>query len=279
MSNFARTQQNSWAKENDLILNPDESTGNLFYSRSGRIQQNTKPKNQQHSQSYSQKLNFAEHTRITKEKADKSLNVVKALTSTTWGKQKETLIATYKTITQPVIEYGNTLWLPIISDTNLNKLQTTQNTALRIITGCTADTNIQHLHTETQILPLSTHLKLHASQLRQKAQFPTHTLHSLTKQNPSRRQMKQTIFENTSFTTNVDTTPTNTTETTVQENIKEIHHSIAENHIQSLKPNKIINQPALPINKDEQTLLRKTRRTFAQLRQTNLLTSKASSTK
>src|SRR6476469_4398157 len=80
------------------------------------------------------------------------------------GKQNETLIATYKAITRPVIEYGNTLWSPIISYTNLNKLQATQNTALRIITGCTADTNIQHLHTETEILPLSIHLKLHASQ-------------------------------------------------------------------------------------------------------------------
>src|SRR6476619_6366593 len=189
--------------------------------------------------------------RITKEKADKSFNVVKALTSTTCGKQKETLIATYKTITRPVIEYGNTLWSPIISDTNFDKPQTTQNTALRIITGCTADTNIQYLHTETQILPLSSHLKLHASQLRQKAQFPTHPLHPLTKQNPSRRQMKQTIFENTSFTTNIDANPTNTTETTVQRNIREIHHSIIENHLQSLKPNKIISQLAPPINKDE----------------------------
>src|SRR6476619_1238708 len=202
--------------------------------------------------------------RITKEKADKSFNVVKALTSTTWGKQKETLIATYKTITQPVIEYGNIFWSAIISDTNLNKLQTTQNTALRIITGCTADTNIQHLHTETQILPLSTHLKLRISQLRQKAQLPTNPLHSLTKQNPSRRQMKQTIFENTSFTTNLDANPTNTTEATVQRNIKEIHHSILENHMQSLKPNKIINQPTPSINKDEQTLLMKTRRMLAQ---------------
>src|SRR6476661_6992114 len=95
----------------------------------------------------------------------------------------------------------------------------------------------------------------------------THSqLHSLTKQNPSRRQMKQTIFVNASFTTNLDANPTNTTETTVQRNIKEIHHSIAENHIQSLKPNKIINQPAPPINKDEQTLFRKIRRTLAQLR-------------
>src|SRR6476469_2643028 len=75
--------------------------------------------------------------------------------------------------------------------------------------------------------------------------------------------MKQTIFENTFFTTNLDTNPTNTTETTVQRNIKEIHHSLVENHIQSLKPNKIINQPAPPINKDKQTLLRKENPTHA----------------
>src|SRR6478609_3357500 len=62
-------------------------------------------------------------------------------------------------------------------------------------------------------------------------------------------------FENTSFTTNLGA---DTTETTVQRNIREMHHSIVENHLQSLKPNKIINQPAPPINKDEQTLLRKT---------------------
>src|SRR6476619_2866787 len=78
--------------------------------------------------------------------------------------------------------------------------------------------------------------------------------------------MQQTIFEDTSFTTNLDANPTNTTETTVQPNIKEIHHSIVENHIQSLKPNKIINQPAPPINKGKRTFLRKTRRTLAQLR-------------
>src|SRR6476469_1684440 len=97
-----------------------------------------------------------------------------------------------------------------------------------------------------------------------KSSTPTHPFHSLTKQNPSRRQMKQTIFENTFFTTNLDANPTSTTETTVQCNIKEIHHSIAENHTQSLKPKKIINQPAPPINKDEQTLLRKSRCTLVQ---------------
>ena len=33
----------------------------------------------------------------------------------------------------------------------------------------THDTNIQHSHDETNILPLHAHLKIHASQIRQKA--------------------------------------------------------------------------------------------------------------
>src|SRR3954468_17598779 len=80
-----------------------------------------------------------------------------------------------------------------ISDTNLQKLQTTQNNAVRVITGCTSDTNTQHLHQETKTLPLSNHLKLHASQLKQKSQLPTHPLYNLTKQAACTRRMKQTI--------------------------------------------------------------------------------------
>ena len=43
----------------------------------------------------------------------------------------------------------STIWSPFASDTNINKLQITQNTALRIATGWTTDTNTQHLHDET----------------------------------------------------------------------------------------------------------------------------------
>ena len=64
--------------------------------------------------------------------------------------------------------------------TNIDKLQIVQNTALRIATGCTHDTNTQHLHAETKVLPIHQHLQLHASQIRQKAQHPTHPLHKLT---------------------------------------------------------------------------------------------------
>jgi len=91
-------------------------------------------------------FNFSEHVKVTKTKADRTTKIRKALTATHWGKQKETLLATYKSLILPTIEYASTIWTPVASDTNIQKLKVTQNNALRIITGCTMDTNIEHLH-------------------------------------------------------------------------------------------------------------------------------------
>ena len=133
---------------------------------------------------------------------------MKALTTTHWGKSKETLNITYKTITRPILEYASTIWSPNISNTNMNKLQTIQNSALRTIAGCTLDTNTNHLHTETKILPIDIHMKLHGSQLKQQALDPEHTLHLLTTQELPARLKKQTIFHNNNCnTTNIDTPP------------------------------------------------------------------------
>ena len=46
-------------------------------------------------------------------KACKAINILKVLTSTKWGKHKETILATYKAITRPVLEYASTIWSPI----------------------------------------------------------------------------------------------------------------------------------------------------------------------
>src|SRR5207248_2695928 len=196
----------NWTKENDLILNPDKSTTTLFTpdTHEHNITLNLTINNTTIPTVKNPKIlgltldpafTFAEHAKITKDKADSAIKILKALTSTIWGKQKETLLATYKTIILPVIEYASTVWYPIISDTNLQKLQSTQNSALRVVTACTPDTNAQHLHKETKTLPLSNHLKLHASQLRQKSQHTTHPLHDLTKQSQCPRKKKQTIFD------------------------------------------------------------------------------------
>ena len=70
---------------------------------------------------------------------------------------------------------------PTVCNTNLDKLQVVQNNALRIATGCTKDTNIQHLHEETLVLPLREHLQLHTSLLKHKSNHPNHPLHTLLK--------------------------------------------------------------------------------------------------
>src|SRR5881296_2283226 len=225
----------NWTKNNDLILNPDKSTATLFtpdkhehgITLNLNINGVTIPtvKNPKIlGLTLDPGFNFAEHARITKDKADSSIKILKALTSTSWGKQKETLLATYKTIVLPVIEYASTVWSHTISDSNLQKLQITQNDALRVITGCTSDTNIEHLHKETKTLPLPNHLKLHASQLRQKAQLPIHPLNDLTQQTNCPRKMKETIFQNWNRKTiNIDNNLNPPTPESISNNIKTIH--------------------------------------------------------
>ena len=47
------------------------------------------------------------------------------------------------------------------SSTSINKLQVNQNAALRTATGCTLDTNIEHLHEETLRLPINEYSCIH----------------------------------------------------------------------------------------------------------------------
>ena len=267
-----------WTVDNNLQLNATKSSSTLFtpdtsqYNTQLRLHINNTPiPTVTHPKilglTFDPKLTYNKHIQTTKEKAQKTTNILKTLTSTHWGKQKETIITTYKTITRPILEFGSTVWSPIASNTNISTLQTIQNTALRTATGCTADTNTQHLHEETKVLPIKTHLQLHASQLRQKAQLPTHPLHKLTTQPTSSRHLKQTTFDNTNnYTTNIDTQPQDTTEQTIKNNIKTIHTQIVHTYLQNRQPNKILGQLAPPISETEQALPRKTRRTLAQLR-------------
>jgi hypothetical protein len=272
------TQIHTWTNTNNLLLNAGKTTTTLFtpdpaeYSTKLTLNiNNTILPTIQHPTilglTFDPKLTFHKHAQNTSQKAQKTLNILKALTSTQWGKHKETIINTYKTITRPVMEYASTIWSPIIAPTHTNKLQVTQNTALRIATGCTLDTNTSHLHKETQVLPLSEHLKLHGSQLRQKAQHPLHPLHNMTIQTPHIRNMKQTIFQNTNnYTLNIDMDPGDANAGVITQNLKTIHSEIVLNYTNNQPDNKVLDGPAPDINTIELTLSRSARRALAQLR-------------
>ena len=68
-------------------------------------------------------------------------------------------MATYKAVMRPALKYSPSIWSPLASSTSINKLQGMQNAALRSVTGCTQDTNIQYLHYETLTLPIRLTIK------------------------------------------------------------------------------------------------------------------------
>ena len=181
----------AWTKQNNLLLNPDKTTCTLFspdpaeYTSNLDITINNKalpmathPKVL--GLTLDPKLTYSTHIHNISVQAHKPLQIIKALTATGWGKQKETLMATYKAVMRPALEYASSVWSPNASSTSINKLQVMQNAALRTATGCTQDTNIQHLHDESLTLPIHEHLQLHASQYKQKTQHPSHPLHKHT---------------------------------------------------------------------------------------------------
>ena len=82
-------------------------------------------------------LAYSTHIHNISVQAHKPLQMIKALTSTGCGKQKETLMATYKSVMRPALEYASSVWSPITSSTSINKLQVMQKATSRTATGCT----------------------------------------------------------------------------------------------------------------------------------------------
>ena len=264
----------AWTKQNNLLLNPDKTTCTLFtpdpaeYTSNLDLTINNKALPMaMHPKvlglTLDPKLTYSTHIHNISVQAHKPLQIIKALTATGWGKQKETLMATYKAVMRPALEYASSVWSPIASSTSINKLQVMQNAALRTATGCTQDTNIQHLHDETLTLPIHEHLQLHASQYKQKTQHPSHPLHKHTTYFNTPRQKKTTIFNNGRYTTKIPTDPHTVTTTDIKTNMRHIHTSIVSRHLATRGNNKILRTPPPHTSSSEEIL---PRLTLAQLR-------------
>ena len=128
----------AWTKQNNLLLNPDKTTCTLFTPDPAEYTSNldltinnkalpmaTHPKVL--GLTLDPKLTYSTHIHNISVQAHKPLQIIKALTATGWGKQKETLMATYKAVMRPALEYATSVWSPIASSTSINKLQVMQN--------------------------------------------------------------------------------------------------------------------------------------------------------
>ena len=166
---------------------------------------------------------------------------------------------------RPVLEYACPAWAPIVSQTNLSKLQSIQNAALRVCTGHTRDTNHRHYHDETQVLPIETHTRMISSIYRENCRSPDHPLHEALHDREPDRDMKRTVF-NTTHVTTVHSCDTQAEDKTRKENKAKIHTQAVKEYLANQEDHPLLGAKPPKISTTEQDLSREMRRTLAQLR-------------
>lgn len=212
-------------------------------------------------------LNFSEHTKITQTKVLKRNNVLKALAGSSWGKEKETLTITFKSICRSIVNYAAPIWSPQISTTNWKNLQVSQNAALRTITGCHLMASIDHLHQETKILPVKPHNELLSRQYLLSCLLPNHVCHNIVVKPQPPRNIKRNI-QNThlaelqaQYLSNVDL---NTDSYKIL--LQELHRDTVNRVVADYKPNRVLDAAPPEVDEAEKNLPRSARTALAQLR-------------
>ena len=123
---------------------------------------------------------FGAHAKTVADRVAKRNNVLCALAGSSWGKNKELLLTTYKATGRAIINYAAPVWSPGLADSHWQKIQRCQNSALRSATGCTRMTMEDDLHNEMKILPVRDHCQLLSAQSRLHSRHTILTIESRT---------------------------------------------------------------------------------------------------
>jgi len=94
-----------------------------------------------------------------------------------------------------VIDYAAPVWAPVINNTAWKYLQTAQNEALCIATGCHKMSHTDHLHVETKMLLVKYHSELLAKQYWLSCHQSHHPCHHLTTLPAPVRNMKGMLMK------------------------------------------------------------------------------------
>ena len=268
----------TWFSDRNLFISAEKCMATVFttfcgdmknlpiYIKGNPIPTVTKPKYL--GVTFDSLWTFKQHALNLKSTVQQRTNVLKCLAGTNWGMEKETLTHTYKATIQSCLNYCPSIWGSNLKDSNWTELQRAQNSALRVITGCVGKTQIDHLHTETKIMPVKEHSEMLSSQYLLKTQLPNHPVHlNLAEPPPPNfRQMKTTVQDKHKNEI-LNILPA---EGLNQDNYKPILKRIHTDHVRDLinnrEPNPILDRQAPQVNINEKTLPRKTRSILTQLR-------------
>ena len=265
----------AWADERKLQISAQKSTVTLFTSQTQQgsfhpqvplngtmlpLDQNPKIL----GVTFDPHFHFHKHVEALVAKAKQSLSILKALTGTNWGQQKETIVATFKALIDSTFMYAAPIWFPNASESSIGKLQTIQNSALRIATGCHMMSKIDHLHTEARILKVKEHLEMLCAQFLASCLHPLHPSYPIVTADSGPRRKKETLqtrclpdvagFMHGGVVLDVGTAR------------GEIHTTAVRRSIEAREVNQVLGVQAPDINQEERELPRITRRTLAQMR-------------
>ena len=260
---FAWTKQ-SHTKSRQNNLHSVHARPCNIYKQSGskNTQQSTTHGNAPKGSGSYLRLAYSTHIHNISVHAHKPLQIINALTATWWDKQKETLMATYKPVMRPSLEYASSMWLPLASWTSINKLQVMQNAALRTAIWCTQ----RHKHTSAW---RNTHTSHTRAPTVPRLIIQTENTTSITSSTQTHNILqhskdKKHNFNNGRYTINIPTDTVTTTD--IKTNMRHIHTSIVSRHLATKGNNKILRTPPPHIISAEELIPRLTRRTPAQLR-------------
>ena len=265
-----------WFNSRNLAISPPKSTATLFTTDSkecsleldvkidGELVPTVK-KPKILGITFDNLLSFKQHTADLKTKIQGKNNILKALSGSDWGKEKEVIVNTYKAISRSQLNYCCHIWTPSLSHTSWKNLQVAQNAALRTATGCHLMSDVDHLHTETKMMKVQPHCEMISKQFllaTQKSNHPNKV--DLTKPAPA-RQMKRTLTSKFGEEIRYMSQP-DLPDDLYKAKLKQIHTSSVTEAINSMAPNKVLNVAPPPIDKSELKLPRSTRATLSQLR-------------
>jgi hypothetical protein len=141
------------------------------------------------------KINFGIQAKASKGKGSSRVLILKALTGTDWGHDMETILRIYKCLILSCMSFNSPIWFPNTSATNIQGLQSVQNSALRIAMGCHLATPIAHLYTECRILPVKNHFEMLNSQFLAKTLGCDHCSREVVTRPSGPRKMKKTLYD------------------------------------------------------------------------------------
>ena len=96
-------------------------------------------------------LSIHKHCNYVTDGVDKRNNMLNALSGSSWGQEKETLLLTSNALGKSIASYTAPVWSTNASDSSFKKILTAHNAALRTATGAHKMASIDHLHQESLI--------------------------------------------------------------------------------------------------------------------------------